>query len=98
MTRMAKFSLPPPAPSIAVAGDPPIPWANWLDSFTVYLDALGYDVISDEENCASPSLSGSDKGFFALKARLKCMKRVAILNAKDFTLTLHILKGAAATW
>ena len=39
---MAEFSLPLPVPFLAVPGDPPIPWENWLESFTVYLDALGY--------------------------------------------------------
>ncbi|KAJ8356463.1 hypothetical protein SKAU_G00192570 [Synaphobranchus kaupii] len=32
--------------------DPPIPWANWLENFTVYLDALGYEDIPDKRKTA----------------------------------------------
>ncbi|KAG1938978.1 retrotransposable element [Pimephales promelas] len=49
---MAEFGLPPPAHFLAVPGDPPVPWANWLESFTVYLDALGFDDITDKRKMA----------------------------------------------
>ncbi|KAG1960305.1 retrotransposable element [Pimephales promelas] len=49
---MAEFCLPPPAHFLAVLGDPPVPWANWLESFTVYLDALGFDDITDKRKMA----------------------------------------------
>lgn len=39
--RMAEFGLPPPATFLVVPGYPLMPWANWLDSCTVYLDTLG---------------------------------------------------------
>lgn len=45
-----EFSLP--APFLAIPRDPPILWANWLDSFMVYLYALGYDDLPDKRKIA----------------------------------------------
>lgn len=49
---MAEFSLPPPAPFLPVPGEPPIPWASWIDGFTVYLEAMDYDDIPDRRKIA----------------------------------------------
>lgn len=49
---MAEFSLPPPAPFLPVPGEPPIPWASWIDGITVYLEAMDYDDIPDRRKIA----------------------------------------------
>ena len=51
-TRMADFSIPPPAPFLAVPGDPPTPWVNWVESFAVYLEASGCDEVLDKRKMA----------------------------------------------
>lgn len=49
---MAEFSLPPPAPFLAVPGEPPVPWNNWLDSFNTYIEAMDFSTISDKRRTA----------------------------------------------
>lgn len=38
---MADITLPPPAPFLALPGEPPIPWTRWLQSFETFLLAVG---------------------------------------------------------
>uniref|UniRef100_A0A674DZP4 Gypsy retrotransposon integrase-like protein 1 n=1 Tax=Salmo trutta TaxID=8032 RepID=A0A674DZP4_SALTR len=49
---MAEFNLPPPAPFLAVPGEPPVPWNNWLDSFNTYIEAMDLSTISDKRRTA----------------------------------------------
>ena len=55
---MAEFSLPPPAPFLAVPGKPPVPWNNWLESFKTYPESYEpfYNLRQAEESTA-PSLT-----------------------------------------
>ncbi|ROL55397.1 hypothetical protein DPX16_20773 [Anabarilius grahami] len=38
---MADIILPPPAPFLALLGEPPIPWIHWLQSFETFILAVG---------------------------------------------------------
>lgn len=49
---MAEFSLPPPTPFLPVPGEPSVPWASWIDGFTVYLEAMDYTDIPDRRKIA----------------------------------------------
>ncbi|XP_048866130.1 uncharacterized protein LOC125739739 isoform X3 [Brienomyrus brachyistius] len=42
-----ELALPPPSPSLALPGEPPVPWTRWLESFQTYSDALGQHEVSD---------------------------------------------------
>ncbi len=43
---MADIALPPPAPFLALPGEPPIPWTRWLQSFETFLLAVGLTDVS----------------------------------------------------
>ena len=49
-TKIAEFSLPPPAPFLAVPGEPP--WNNWFESFNIYLEAIDFSTVSDKRRTA----------------------------------------------
>ncbi|ROL53705.1 hypothetical protein DPX16_2426 [Anabarilius grahami] len=38
---MADIVLPPPAPFLALPGEPPIPWTHWLQSFETFILVVG---------------------------------------------------------
>lgn len=44
---MAEFSLPPPSPFLALPGEPPVPWTQWIPSFETYITGLGLQDLSD---------------------------------------------------
>ncbi|XP_058864256.1 uncharacterized protein LOC117964756 isoform X1 [Acipenser ruthenus] len=44
---MAEFSFTPPPPFLALPGEPPVPWARWLDSFNTYLLAMGLEDVAN---------------------------------------------------
>lgn len=46
MTRMADFFLPPLQHSLALPGETPILWPQWLQSFEIYLIAEGLTEVS----------------------------------------------------
>ncbi len=43
---MADIALPPPAPFLALPGEPPIPWTRWLQSFETFILAVGLTDVS----------------------------------------------------
>ncbi|KAL0148283.1 hypothetical protein M9458_056429 [Cirrhinus mrigala] len=43
---MADIALPPPAPFLALPGEPPIPWTRWLQSFETFILAVGLMEVS----------------------------------------------------
>ncbi len=45
-TRMADIAIPPPAPFLALPGEPPITWTRWLQSFETFLLAVGLTDVS----------------------------------------------------
>ncbi|KAG1940200.1 retrotransposable element [Pimephales promelas] len=43
---MGYIALPPPAPFLALPGEPPIPWTRWLQSFETFILAVGLTDVS----------------------------------------------------
>lgn len=58
---MAECSLRPLKPFLHVPGEWPIPWAGWIDGFTVCLKAMDYNVIPDWRNIARHHCLGAER-------------------------------------